>query len=200
MELRTRAYPTEARYYCDKCAVFVVPPDPQMVNPQLKYLERVEFDKVTGQIADDSVLTVYTVQDVLNLLHRFRHDFGELKKFFVEAHERTQATVKFFGEMEFQGYSMQSVNMTTRQQTHEFSYKCNNASCKYEMMLPRQYPFVDQVVGRLVRNPDELQHPDEIIRNVMKKHVGSTIVNNPIVQPQPQSAELAEPVKEDLGA
>jgi hypothetical protein len=103
-------------------------------------------------------------------------DFDKILEYFMDQKDRTAPTVKFFGEMIPSGPMNRYVSTRDRStQVSESLHQCNNPSCKHEIMLARDYPYVDQTVGRVIRNPEELQHPDEVIRNVMKKHGGSTV-------------------------
>lgn len=176
MEIRTRIYPMEARYYCEKCAVFL--DNGKEKNPLWKYLPKEEFDKINDHVVDDSVLNAMTVDQILSILMSIR-DFDKSLEYFMDQKDRTAATVKFFGEMIPSGPMNRFISPADRStQVTESIHQCNNPSCKHEILLPRDYPYVDQTVGRLIRNPEELQHPDEVIRNVMKKHVGSTVNSN----------------------
>lgn len=195
MELRTRVYPTEARYYCDKCAVFL--DVGQEKNPNLRYLPKEEFNKINDHQADDSVLNALTVDQVLSVLSAIQ-DFDKCLEYFMGQEDRTAATVKFYGEMIPSGPMNRYVNPQDRStQVSESLHQCNNPSCKFEIMLPRDYPYVDQTVGRMIRSPEELQHPDEVIRNVMKKHVGSTVVQNvaDASQGEKEQVKMPEPAQ-----
>lgn len=178
MEIRTRIYPTEVKFYCDKCAVWLEPEDPKLKNPNLTYLLQEEFDKIISHIYDDSVLRVFSVEEIIRNAKQFS-SIDELVRSLVDVKKTIDPTVKFFGELTFQGGQFTYVRPEDHQQATDYTYKCSNPSCKFETILQRQYPFVENVVGRLVREPNELQHPDDYIRNVMKKHVGSTIMSNP---------------------
>lgn len=176
IELRTRAYPTEARCYCAKCAVFLDEGQPK--NPNFKYLAREEFDKITDHLIDDSVLNVFTVDQILSLLLAIK-DYDNTVKYFSDQKDRTGATVKFFGEILPTGPCDRWISPENQHvQITESLSQCNNPSCKLEIKLPRDYPFVEQTVGRMIRNPEELQHPDDVIKNVQKKHIGSTVRQN----------------------
>lgn len=182
IELRSRVYPMEVRCYCAKCAVFLDAGQPK--DPNIKYLLKEEFDRINDHIADDSVLNVFTVDQILSVLLSIK-DFDKALEYFSDQKDRTSATVKFFGEMKPTGPCVGQVyqdRYITAQnpnvQIVESLYQCSNPSCKIEMKLGPVYPYVDQVVGRLIRNPEELQHLDEVIKNVMKKHVGSTVTPN----------------------
>lgn len=176
IELRTKIYPMEARCYCAKCAVFL--DAGQVKDPELKYLPKEEFDKINNMIIDDSVLNIFTIDQILSVMLSIK-DFDRALEYFSDQKERTAATVKFYGEMIPTGpcdrfISPQNQNIQMVESLHQ----CNNPSCKLEIKLARDYPYVDQVVGRLIRNPEELQHPDDVIKNVMKKHVGPTVTPN----------------------
>ena len=187
MEIRTRVYPMEARYYCEKCAVFL--DDGKEKNPDWKYLVKEEFEKITDHAVDDSVLNVLTVDQILSVLMSIRDVDSELK-YFMDQRDKTAATVKFYGEMVPSGPMNRFINPQDRStQVTESLHQCNNPSCKNEMMLHRDYPYVDQTVGRVIRNPEELQHPDEVVRNVMKKHVGSTVNNDFVDTSEKKDAE-----------
>lgn len=176
IELRTRVYPTEARCYCAKCAVFL--DSGQVKEPNLKYLPKEEFDKINDHVADDSVLNVFTVDQVLSILLAIK-DFDGALKYFMDQKDKTAATVKCYGEMEPTGpCNRYRTPQNPNVQMFEALHQCNNPSCKLEIMLQRDYPYVDQVVGRLIRSPEELMHPDDVIKNVMKKHIGSTVTPN----------------------
>jgi hypothetical protein len=172
MELRTRVYPTEARYYCDKCAVFL--DSGQEKNPNLKYLPKEEFDKINDHMIDDSVLNVFTPDQILSVLLSI-NDADKSVEYFVDQKDKTAATVKFYGEMGPTGDYHKPV---MPQDKFLALHRCNNPSCKFEMYLGAEYPYVENTVGRMIRNPDELQHPDDVMKNVMKKHVGSTVNSN----------------------
>lgn len=178
-EVRTRVYPTEARNYCNKCAVFLDFLDQgQEKNPNLTYLSKEEFEKITDHRADDSVLSVFTVNQILSVLLAV-NDLDGIVKYFNDQKDMTSATVKFFGEMVPTGMYQKFVSPEDRStQRFQALHQCNNPSCKFEEILPAEYPFVEQTVGRMIRSPEELQHPDDVIKNVMKHHVGSTVTPN----------------------
>jgi hypothetical protein len=177
-ELRTRIYPTEGKAYCNKCAVFLDNGQPK--NPNLTYLPKEEFDKIQDHKADDSVLSVFTVDQILAILLALKDDSVEKSvEYFKDQKDKTDATVKFYGEMIQTGlYQKYVTSENTAIQKYQALHQCNNPSCKLEVNLPRDYPYVDHSVGRMVRSPEELQHPDDVIRNVMKKHTGSTVNSN----------------------
>lgn len=176
-ELRTRAYQTEARGYCNKCAIFLDQGQPK--NPNLKYLPKEEFDKINDHVADDSVLNVFTVDQILSLLLAIK-DFDNVFKYFKDQKDKTDPTVKFYGEMVPSGIYQDFVTPDHAQKFQSL-HQCNNPSCKYEkpiVMTAQRYPFIENVIGRMIRFPEELQHPDDVIKNIMKKHVGSTVNQN----------------------
>jgi hypothetical protein len=176
MEIRTRIYPTECRFYCEKCAVFL--DQGQEKNPNMKYLPKEEFEKIDDHMLDDSVINVMTMGEILSVLGSLG-DIGECVEFFLKQKESTDATVKFYGEMIPSGPMMRFIKPEDRTtQLTESLHQCNNPSCKAEILLPRDYPYTDHTVGRMVREPRELLHPDEEIRNITKKHVGSTVQQN----------------------
>ena len=176
LEMRTRVYPMEARCYCTKCAVFL--DSGQEKAPNIKYLLKEEFEKVRDHIADDSVLNVFTVDQILSVLLSI-NNFDKAMEYFSDQKDRTSATVKFYGEFKPTGPCDRFITAENPNiQMVESLHQCSNPSCKLEIKLTRDYPYVDQVVGRLIRSPEELQHPDEVIKNVMKKHVGSTVTPN----------------------
>jgi hypothetical protein len=175
IEMRTRVYPMEARSYCANCAVFLDVGQPK--NPNLRYLPKEEFNVVNDHIMDDSVLNVFNVDQILSLLLAIK-DFDNAFKYFSDQKDRTGATVKFFGEMIQSGFYQKFMVSGSVVQNFQALHQCNNPSCKIEAKLPAEYPYVEQTVGRMIRNPEELQHPDDVIKNVMKKHIGSTVWQN----------------------
>lgn len=112
----------------------------------MTYLSREEFDKVEGYMQADD------------------HIPG------------IKPTVKFFGEMQWQGHSMVSTNRTTNANQTEYAHKCSNPSCNHEAIALKQYPFIDQVEGRIVKHPGELAEVDAIVNQKLKAHVGSAVV------------------------
>jgi len=176
IEMRTRVYPTEARSYCANCAVFLDSGQPK--NPNLTYLPKKEFDKINDHIMDDSVLNAFTVDQILSIMASIK-DFDGSFQYFSDQKDKTDPTVKFFGEMTQSGlYQKFMVSEEAGVQKFQALHHCSNPSCKVEINLPAEYPYYDQTVGRMIRSPAELQHPDNVIKNVMKKHVGSTINSN----------------------
>ena len=84
--------------------------------------------------------------------------------------------VKFFGEMIFAGHTFTATNSDTGHTTTDYAYVCNNPACKFEKASNVQYPVVQKVEGRVVRNPGELSLEDQKIRDQLKKHVGSSVM------------------------
>ena len=180
-EIRKREYPVQVHNYCDKCAIWIEPDDPAQKIPGFTYVTRAEMDAARGFIESDAVDKYYSKEEILSIIRTY-HNINHVEEFFEKESDKTKATVKFFGEMTFQGYTFQAHNKDTGQNTTDYAYKCNNPACKgetgtpFEIMVGKQYPSTEIVEGRVARNPQELSQEDRVINAKMKAHVGSSVL------------------------
>ena len=168
----------------EKCAIFVEPPEGAEKFQGLTYLPREEFDKVEGFIESDEQDPVFTPEQVLAMCDKFKR-YDQFKEFFNTSISEAKAHVKFFGEFAWQGHSMLSVNKNTQQQQQEFSFKCSNPACNHEKIAQKQYPVQENVEGRIVKNPGQLTEADKIIQKKLKDHVGSAVMDEPVIEDLP---------------
>ena len=182
MEVRYRIYPIQVHDYCEKCAIWIEPEDPSKKVEGFNYVTREEMDAAKGYIESDEHEKRYTADEIINILDETKSTEGATV-WLVNEGEKTKANVKFFGEMVWTGHVFTSTNKDTGENSTEYAFICNNPACKHEKVTRTQYPVVQQVEGRAVRDPSELALPDQAIRDKMtKKHVGSTVLEDAEVE------------------
>ena len=76
----------------------------------------------------------------------------------------------------------------------EYIHKCDN--CGKEIIFPKQYPCVENAEGRFVASPAELLEEDNIIKEMMKKHVGSAVLPGAVPSVLPPLPPSPAPVDE----
>ena len=181
MELRNRIYPVQVHDYCEHCAVYLEPVDPAQKIPGFNYATREEMDALQGYIESDEIERTWTKDKIMASIGLFTR-LQDVKDYFKNRHDKSLATIKFFGEMMFQGHTFQSHNKDTGESATDYAYQCSNPACKFEKVTQKQYPFVQNVEGKLARTPQELTTEDKIIAEKMRNHVGSSVVPDATVK------------------
>jgi len=182
MEVRRPVHPVQVHQFCEKCAIFLEPDNPATKAEGFTYVSREEMDAARGYKESDESLNRYTVLELLDEIEKVNveDDYQgllEVKSHFRAMDRKTQATMKFFGEMVFQGGQFMSMNKDTGERQTDYNHQCDNPACKHEAIYQVLYPAAATVEADKVRYPSDLPQPDEYLRKkLMGKHGGSTVV------------------------
>ena len=190
MEVRRPVHPVQTHMFCEKCAIFIEPDNPAAKAQGYNYVSREEMDAARGYKESDEHLNRFTVFEILDELNKFSEvcdwPIEEIGRHFRKQDEIHKATMKFFGEMMFQGGQFMSINPTTGAQQTDYNHQCDNPSCKHEAIYQVLYPAQSTVESDKVRYPSDLPQPDEYLRKkLMGSHGGSTVVPDAeVVKPE----------------